>query len=368
MQKTFSITPDTNAIGHMRLLSQQVSFKRYHTVREVVAWMGAIQAQDLNSALLAIALRLPETNIQAIIDALDKGEIIRTHILRPTWHIVAAEDYGAFMQLTSPQIRAALRYRRADAGIDHTLFGKSNPVLREMLSNGNHLTREQIAEGLTPVIRDLDSTKMNHILLENELDCTICSGRIINKQATYALVSEMLKDDALTAPVSKENALKKLAFKYFSSHGPATISDLIWWSGLTAGECRMALELAKPELASFTSGKTVYWYNAKYTEPDKAFNERAPKPDLHLLPAYDEFIIAYKDRSLVISDDIQAKAISSNGVFRPVVVYDGKVVGLWSKKTGSKKTTININWLIRPAEITEEDAETAKQVLYTAGV
>lgn len=363
MRKVETILPDRESIGQIRLLSQHIAGTRVKTVKALVSWMGAIQAQDLQSALLAMAIRIQGVDMQMLHKAFADGEIIRTHILRPTWHIVAAEDYRAFMKLTGPYIRSALRYRRADAGIDDTLFAKAGPPLNEMLSNGNHLTREQIAEELSTVIKDLDSTKMNHILLENELDCTICSGRIINKQGTYALVSEMLKDLGETESAGSEELLKRMAVKYFKSHGPATLADFNWWSGLPAGECRKALELAKSELISFTDDKTVYWYDPDVLLEQNPDLRTSLMPSLVLLPAFDEFIIAYKDRSMVMTPDIHTAAISSNGIFKPVVVYEGLVAGIWSKKTTVKKTTIDIKWFMRPGGVTEAGIEQAKNTI-----
>lgn len=329
-------------IGLARLTSQHIAGDTFTSVKDLVSWMGAIQSQDLKSAMLAIAIRLPASTETMIYDAFERGEVIRTHLLRPTWHIVAAEDYRDFMELTAPYIRPSLRYRRSELGLDDALFGITNPALIEMLAKGNHLTREQLTEELRPLIPRLDSSMMNHILMEAELSCLICSGRIVDGKGTYALAVEMLGNEEIKRPANKEEAMKKLAWKYFTSHGPATLADFNWWSGMPAGECRKALAMVKDKLASFKEGATEYWYH------HETVNNPTPIPDMVFLPAFDEFIIAYKDRTSVLSATSHATAISSNGVFRPVVVHNGKVVGLWSKKKVKGKEEVEVRWFEGP--------------------
>jgi len=314
------------------------------SVEGLVSWMGAIQSQDLKSAMLAIAVRLPQSTEKMVYDAFEKGEVIRTHILRPTWHIVAAEDYREFMELTAPNIRPSLKYRRAQLGLDDEIFSITNPALKEMLDKGNHLTREQITEELRPLIPGLDSSMMNHILIEAELNCFICSGRITDGKATFALAEEVLSNEDLKKPVDLEEAKKKMAYKYFSSHGPATIADFSWWSGMPVGVCRKALAMVKDQMESFTDGKTEYWFNPSVV------NHQSNIPELVFLPAYDEFIIAYRDRSAVLSSESHTTAISSNGVFRPVVVHNGKVVGLWSKKKVKGKEEVEVRWFVESSQ------------------
>jgi hypothetical protein len=329
------------SIGLQRLFNQHTGGNRFNTPAEVVAWMGVIQAQDLNSAKWAIGIRIPNSTGKTIDEAINNGEIIRTHLLRPTWHFVSAADYHSFLALSAPNINSSLKYRRIQLKLDEKIFAISNPALNEMLKNGNHLTREQITTEMAKLIPDLDSSKMNHILMEAEMNSLICSGRIINKQPTYALVNERIGNFDRTANFDRDNTLRVLADKYFKSHGPATLADFIWWSGLSAGDCRKALDMVKDELVSEKVENSVYWYN-------KTEISYSGVPELAFLPAFDEFIIAYKDRSAVINYEGHSRAVSSNGIFRPVVVYEGQVLGLWNKAIKKDTLQISIEWFIKP--------------------
>ncbi len=333
-------------IGLIRLANQHIQGQRFKSVTDVVDWMGAMQAQDLNSAKWAIGVRLPGSTEKDINSAIDNAEIIRTHLLRPTWHLVASDLYPILLALTAPGINKSLKYRRIQLNLDEVIFKKSNPALTELLKNGNHRTREEIMTGLAGLIPDLDSSKMNHILMEAEMNGLICSGKIKNKIPTYALVQERIENyNHGKENFDHEAALKIIASRYFKSHGPATLSDFIWWSGLTAAECRKAHDMVKDELTAEKYGTIEYWLDKESFE-----TERSLIPEVALLPAFDEFIIAYKDRSSVITGENHDMAVSSNGIFRPVVVYDGQVIGLWNKAIRKDKLQVTINYFIKPAK------------------
>ncbi len=332
--------------GLKRLICQRVRSSQFKTVTEVVEWMGAIQAQDLNSAKWAIGVRLLGSTEKTINDAIDKADIIRVHLLRPTWHFVSAQDYSVFLALTAPNINSALKYRRIQLNLDDSIFSKSNPALNEILHNGNHLTREELTAEMSTIIPDLDSSKMNHILMEAEMNGLICSGRIKNKMPTYALTKERIDDSGkLNGSFDKDKALRLLANKYFKSHGPATMSDFIWWSGLSAGDCRKALSFIKKDLTIAKVGTNEYYYDANEVE-----SSMDTLPEIALLPAFDEFIIAYKDRSAVLNFENHELTVSANGVFRPVIVYDGQVIGLWNKSVKKGTLQISVKWFIKPGK------------------
>ncbi|HLN54012.1 MAG TPA: winged helix DNA-binding domain-containing protein [Lentimicrobium sp.] len=331
--------------GLKRLISQRVGGNHFTTASEVVDWLGAVQAQDLNSAKWAIGLRLPGSSEKIVDEAINDASIIRTHLLRPTWHFVSAANYPVFLALTAPNINSALKYRRIQLNLDDTLFAKSHPALEEMLRNGNHLTREEITAEMASIVPDLDSSKMNHILMEAEMNGLICSGRIKNRLPTYALSNERIEKFSLNGKFDKDNALKLLAGRYFRSHGPATLNDFIWWSGLSAGDCRKALAMVKDGLISEREESAEYWF-----DPSMHKAAVVEVPEIAMLPAFDEFIIAYKDRSAVITYENHGMAVSSNGVFRPVIVYDGQVIGLWTKTSKKETLIVSVKWFVKPAK------------------
>lgn len=323
---------EMSEIGIQRLNSQHVGCRRIESVSDLVKWMGAMQAQDLNSAKWAIGVRLPGVNVKLIDEAINNGEIIRTHALRPTWHLISADDYHNIMNLTAPGIHISIKSRQKQLELDEKFFNKSDTALEQVLEGGNHMTREELVKELSKTISNIDSSRMNHILLKAELDRLIVSGRIKNGIHSYALAHERFKSKS--DMYQKDEALTLLATKYFASHGPATLLDFNWWSGLSITDCRKALEMVKHDLQSMKVDSQLYWFKEFDQEGNGHLNESVNIGQrLFLLPAYDEFIISYKDRSAVMSAADHQRAVSSNGIFRPTIVLDGNVVGLWNKKS-----------------------------------
>ncbi|MGE5317466.1 MAG: winged helix DNA-binding domain-containing protein [Chloroflexota bacterium] len=330
-------------IGIKRLISQQISDQKFNSVKEIVSWMGAMQAQELNSVKWAIGVRLPGLTEKDVDDSVSKGEIIRTHLMRPTWHIVAAEDYLPILKLTEPLVRASLKSRRKQLGLESSFFIQSNKALDRILRNG-HMTREELMQELTPLLPSLDSSRMNHVLLEAELDGLICSGKIKNRQHSFALTEEWISNDLRKLPFDRDEALALLARKYFKSHGPASVSDFNWWSGLSMGDCRKGIEIVKKDLSSEKIDSVTFWFDGEISEQVIS----KTKKSLFLLPAFDEFIISYKDRSAVLAYEHHEMTVSSNGIFRPVIVLDGQAIGLWNKAVKRGILIPEIRWFIKP--------------------
>ena len=328
----------------LRLINQQLAGTKFNTAKELVIWMGAMQAQDYNQAKWAIGVRLPHLTEQQIDAAFNQGEIFRTHLMRPTWHFVSAEDIYWMLELTAPQIKSVLNSRHRDLGLTETLVNKSHEILEKALSGNQSMTREELLLELHKADIPTDLQRASHFMLRAEIDGLICSGVIKGKKQTYALLSERVP---VKKTLSKEEALAKLTKSYFSSHAPATLPDFVWWSGLPAADARRGLEMNKPSLNSATIGSETYWSVQSDTLPE-------PLPDsVHLLPAFDEFLISYKNRSAVITAEDHKKAISDNGIFRPVVLVNGQISGLW-KRSFKKETAVIETEYFRPHNKTEE--------------
>ena len=315
-------------ITTLRLYNQQIAATNFTTARELVDWMGAMQAQDYNQAKWAIGARLPHLTEEQIESAFNRGEIIRTHLMRPTWHFVSANDIYWLLELTAKQIKSAMKARNRDLGLTETVLKKSQEILRLSMIGNKSVSREEIGIQLNQKEIGTDENRLSHILMEAEIDGIICSGGISEKKQTYALLEERVPVKMI---LSKDEALALLARKYFTSHGPATIADFVWWSGLPVSEARKALEMNRAVLVSETIDNEVYWFTGSIEPPTSL-------PDsVYLLPAFDEYLISYKNRSAAIAADHHAKAISNNGIFRPVVVANGRISGLW-KRTVKKDT------------------------------
>jgi hypothetical protein len=317
-------------IASLRLLNQQIATPRLKTAKELVGWMGAMQAQDYNQSKWAIGVRLPHLTESQIETAFNKGEIIRTHLMRPTWHFVSADDIYWMLELTAPQIKSAMKSRNRELGLTESVFGKSQEILVKVLEGNKSITRDELSVQLNKYGINTDEQRLPHILMEAEIDQIVCSGNIQGKKQTFTLLSERVPAKNI---LTKEEALAKLAKTYFTSHGPATLPDFTWWSGLPVTDARKALEMNKPILMSETINDETYW-----------FADTGPKPSpltesVYLLPAFDEYLISYKNRSAAITIDHHKKAVSNNGIFRPVIVINGQISGLW-KRTVKKDTAL----------------------------
>ena len=322
---------DLPAISTARLISQQVDTAKYKRIQDLVSYMGAIQAQDYAMAKWAIGLRLPGSTERQIEKALDKGVILRTHVLRPTWHFVAAEDIYWMLALTADRIKAAGKTMNRQLELSDRVFTKSNAIIEKSLQGGKHLGREELSASLEKAKISVSGNRLSHLLLRAELEGITCSGKMEGNKRTYALLGERVP---AKKKLNKEESLTLLAKKYFSSHGPAAIEDFTWWSGLSGKDAKQALELVKSNLIAEKINERTYWFSNALQLPATS------QPSVHLLPAFDEFIISYKDRSASLAAGHHKKVLSVNGIFNPVIVVNGQVKGLWKRTVQKDKIII----------------------------
>lgn len=326
-------------ISTIRLRNQHIIETEANTVADVVYAMGAIQAQDHNMARWAIGSRLPSSTNKMVEKAFNDGEIVRTHLLRPTWHIVSAKDIRWMLELTAPQIRTVIRSRDKNLELDEAIYKKSHRILEKLLTGNNHLTRDEIVVEWAKAKIRTDDNRAAHILMRAELDGLICSGSSKNRKLTYALLEERLpRTDNLT----KDEALHELARRYFTSRGPATLKDFIWWSGLPVKDVKCAVEMLGEEFNFVVIDEMKFWFNSASGSSEKV-NSNA-----YLLPAFDEFIIAYTDRSASLPPEINRKVVSNNGIFWPIVVVNGQVTGIWRRVISKNKAVIEAQVIRMP--------------------
>jgi hypothetical protein len=334
-----------NDIALLRLLNQQIATPVFKTVNEVVSWLGAVQAQDYNMSEWAVGVRLPGSTADTIKSAINSGEIIRTHVLRPTWHLVSSADIYWMLELSAPQIKSLSRSRDKELGLTETAFGRSNSVIEKALSNGIHLTREEMVKVLAAAGFKNDNNRVSHLLMRAEIDGIIASGSIINGKQTYALLADRVSK---TNTMNRDEAVVKLARRYFTSHGPATLYDFIWWSGLPVKDCRKAIEAVKLSFDSAKIGDETYFFTSNVTVP------KFEKNHIVLLPAFDEFIISYKNRTASLPFENHIKAVLINGIFRPVIVHNGKVIGIWKRILKNDNVFPEIEYFGSPDKTTKK--------------
>ncbi len=302
-----------------RLRNHRLSSPTFQQPVDVVRWFGAVQAQEFNAAKWALGLRMRTATNAIIEEAFNRAEIVRTHVLRPTWHFVAPEDIRWLMELTGPRVnlKCGSAYRKYE--LDAAVLKRTHSIITKALKGGKHLTRSELKAILnrTGIAAD-DTVRMGHILLSAELNGVVCSGPLRGKQFTYALLDERVPAGR---KLNRDEALAELTRRYFMSHGPATLADFVWWSGLTTNDAREGIALLDRQLRKLSIEKTTYW-----SSDGRPSSQRGA--GAHLLPAYDEYTVAYKNREIVFHPEA-ASQLSVWGVLGPTVIVDGKIVGTW---------------------------------------
>jgi hypothetical protein len=290
--------------------------------------LAAVQAQNFAAAKWSLGLRIKDSTDEDIEKAFNQGTILRIHVMRPTWHFVRPEDLRWMIGLTAHRVRALLMPGNRKLGIDEALTVKSNKAIVKALRGRTYLTRQELKAVLKGVGIETNVQRLAHVIIQAELDALICSGPRRGGQFTYALIEERAPK---ARNLGREEALAKLALKYFLSHGPAQVQDFSWWSGLAINEAKRALSEIQSKLRPAEFDGRTYWLSAD-TKP------RIPKPPpALLLSIYDEYAIAYKDRSdLSEARDIE-RMISKGNALTAIIVLDGKVAGTW-RKTMKKRT------------------------------
>jgi hypothetical protein len=320
-------------IAQLRLYNQRIAGEKFKTPLEVVRHMGAMQAQDYLGAFWAVGLRMKKAEEKDIEKALDAGKIVRTWPMRGTLHFVAAEDARWMLQLMTPKVLVAYGQRHKRMGITPEMLEKSRTIVKNALKGGKALTRPELYALFEKNNIPTKEMRGLHILGRLAHDLLICFGPRKEKEQTFVLFDEWVPK---SKPVSKEEALKRLAARYFTSHGPATIHDLMWWSGLPQKDLKIGIELAGATLRKEEVEGKTYWM-AKHILKIKK------NSDAHLLPPFDEYVVGYKDRSAVL-EAAHAEHINPglNGMLSSVIVIEGQIVGTWKRAFKKDEVTLSL--------------------------
>ncbi|MBA2301448.1 MAG: winged helix DNA-binding domain-containing protein [Acidobacteria bacterium] len=313
------ITRVNTGIGTQRLRNQRVDPPVTGQPADLVGWLGAVQAQEYHFAKWALALRLAGDTTNAEIEhAFDTGRILRTHVMRPTWHFVTPADIGWMLDLTGPRVHRTLASYTRRQGLDTKTLNLAAASFERALGGGHHLTRAELGTRLARARITLDGFQLGLVSMYAELEGVICSGARRGKQFTYALLSERAP---ATSRLPRDESLAELTRRYFTSHGPATIRDFVWWSGLTTADARRGLEMVGAGAAA-EAGLT-YW---RTSGTESAGSIRR---GVHLLPIYDEYLVAYRDRAAVPHGSSTIQSGPSAVTFRHALVSAGQVAGTW---------------------------------------
>lgn len=330
-----------------RLQQQRLVQTEFTTPAEVVAWLGAVQAQDYAGAKWAIGQRLQSGNDATIEEAFNKGEILRTHLLRPTWHFVTPADIRWLLMLTAPRVHALSAPYYRQVGLDEATLKRSHKVIAKALEGGSHLTREELAVPLQEAgINTKGSLRYPYLLMHAELKGLICSGARKGKHHTYALLEERVP--AVSA-LTREEALAALTQRYFITRGPVTIKDYVRWSGLTVADAKAGIEMVNSWLQHEVIEGQGYWWSVDLTLPD------INTPVVHWLPNYDEYLYGYTDGFSSIEGQSLEEAFDRN--FTNGIVLNGKIVGVWRKTVKTRTLTLESK-IVTPLTPSEAEAIT----------
>ena len=342
-------------IALRRLGSQRLVGEPFASPVDVVRQLGAVQSQDYAGGKWGVAQRTNGASDADVERALTNGAIVRTHVLRPTWHFVAAEDIRWMLALTAPRVRATMLPYDRHLGLDDAVYARSAAVITRELSGGRHRTRAQLGEALNR--EKIDSgvgQRMAHLMMRAELDGLVCSGVRDGMQSTYALLEERVPP----APVMpRDEAMHELALRYFRTRGPATVQDFSWWSGLKMGDARQAIELVGPKLSQDIVEGRTFWFADDAPAPARAGSSA------HLLPNYDEYFIGFRDRSALSGRVAASKiAVPPEAFIAHVVVVDGELVGGWKRVTKGGTVTVELRLVVDvPARATRRINEQVRR-------
>jgi hypothetical protein len=326
---------DISPLVLQRLANQRIVGPKFERPEQVVRWMGAIQAQDYAQAVWAIGLRTTAATLADVEQAIAEKKIVRTWPLRGTIHFVPAEDARWMLRLSAGRVLAGVRRRQAQLGLDQAVLERSRQLFYDVLHGGRRLTRTEMLALLEHAGIPAEKQRGYHMLGYAALTGLVCMGPLRKKEQTFVLLDEWAPG-GISLP--REEALAELARRYFSSHGPATLPDLARWAGLTLTDARVGLSAVGDGLVSQTKEGSEYWLPSQVSQIAAGEAE-----GIYLLPGFDEYLIGYAERGMVLPNEHMDKVVpGGNGIFQPVIVVAGQVVGTWKRQVKKDALTITV--------------------------
>lgn len=327
------------------------------TAPDVVRWLGGVQAQDYGAVKWAVAQRAGDLTSADVDQALADGSILRTHILRPTWHFVVPADIRWMLRLTAPRVKALMAFGNRGSRLDEPTFASANRVMAAALQGGRQLTRVELGDVVRRAGIDFpDAIGLGRLMVRAELDGIVCSGALRGKQHTYALLDDRVPP---ANEMERDVALAELAGRYFASHGPATVKDFAWWSGLSVSDATVGAKMATPGLQQSEIEGNTYWFAPPGPQRRPQRSARA-----HLLPNFDEYTVAYADRDPIREPgDVPHFDARGDAIFSNVVLIEGRVVGTWRHVAQQSTVRVTAN-LFRAATDDESGAIAAAAQRY----
>jgi hypothetical protein len=325
-----------------RLHAQRLTGEPFKSPPDAVRWFGAVQSQDYAGAKWAVGQRSHGTTDAELDRLFDEGSILRTHVMRPTWHFVLPEDIRWLLDLTGSRIRLGLAARYRQLELDEKAVAGASAAFARALAGGKHLTRGELGRVLRAARVSPEGQRLPHLLMRAELDGLIVSGPRRGKEFTYGLLDERVRKARI---LERAEALGELTRRYFLSHGPAQLQDFLWWSGLTAADARSGIALAGAALERQAVDGKDYWFGVG------TGTGRVGAGMAHLLPNYDEYSVGYRDRAAMIQAGIpfDPSFFSFGSVLSNVLTIAGRVRGAWRRVSAGGAVRVELRVLERLA-------------------
>ncbi len=307
----------------IRLLNQQLAAPQFSDPAQVVSHMGAIQAQEYRMMRWAVAMRTRKPSARAFKAAFDDGRIIRLHLMRGTWQLVSADDYWWMLDLCAPKAIAVTRGWMSSNRI--SIPEKEQMDIRDILAqtaaDKGSVTKEDFVQALDEREIRMDAHRLSYHIRMAELTGKLCSGNLLPMKATYALSADKVGP---RNAIDRDDALMRFARNYFQSRQPATLEDFVWWSGLNIGDCRRAIDLLGNSIHA------VKWKGREFYVMDDCRTRGFRTGKCLLIPPYDEYLIGYKSRDIVLPTEHTHRAHNNSGIFQPIIAHDGIICGNWA--------------------------------------
>ena len=307
----------------IRLLNQQLVAPKFIDPAEVVGYLGAIQAQEYRLMRWAVAMRTKKPSMKAFKEAFNSGRIIRLHLMRGTWQLITAEDYWPILELCAPKAISVTKGWMSSNKIsipDEEML-QIREILLQTAVDKRSVTKEDFVQALAEKDITMDDHRLSYHIRMTEMSGLLCSGDLLPMKASYALTANKVKS---TVKMNRDEALMRFTRKYFQSRQPATLEDFVWWSGLNVSDCRKGIALL---------GDTIHvehWKGRDFYLTDDCHTRGFRKGQFLLIPPYDEYLIGYKSRDIVLLPEHRHHAHNNSGIFQPIIAHDGIICGNWS--------------------------------------
>lgn len=316
-----------------RLLSQQLICPRFDSPAELVSHFGAMQAQEYRMMRWAVSMRTRKPSMDAFKRDFDEGRIIRLHLLRGTWQLVSGDDYWWMLDLCADKAARVIKgWMSANRiSIPEDELRSVREILVRKTAEIRSATKDNYVDALAAEGITMDDHRLSYHIRMAELDGILCSGDLHPSKATYSLSAA--KVGPRPERIDRDESLRSLTRKYFQSHSPATFEDFQWWSGLNGGDCRKGMDMLGDELRTERLG------GRKFHIHESCRTRGFRKGCALLIPPYDEYLIGYKSRDIVLDPELSHRAHNNSGIFQPVVTLDGRICANW--KPSEKKMVID---------------------------